>query len=80
MQLAPVEVTTGEEDEVSIFKSRAKVYKFDDKTKQWKERGIGEFKILKHESTGGFYLGSAEGFILITAYFFFRIMSHASKA
>lgn len=45
-----VKVTTGEEDENVIFSSRAKLFRFVDK--QWKERGIGEMKLLKHKVTG----------------------------
>ncbi|RWS31557.1 hypothetical protein B4U80_02256 [Leptotrombidium deliense] len=45
-----VEVKTGEEDEVVFFCQRAKLYRYDVQTKQWKERGVGEFKILKHIS------------------------------
>ncbi|CAH0722701.1 unnamed protein product, partial [Brenthis ino] len=47
---AEVKVTTGEEDEVAIFSSRAKLFRFVDK--QWKERGIGDMKLLKHKVTG----------------------------
>ena len=45
VQLAEVEVKTGEEDEEVLFCSRAKLYRFNDS--QWKERGLGELKILK---------------------------------
>lgn len=47
---AEVIVTTGEEDETVIFSSRAKLFRFVDK--QWKERGLGEMKLLKHNTTG----------------------------
>ncbi|XP_069354327.1 E3 SUMO-protein ligase RanBP2-like isoform X2 [Maniola hyperantus] len=47
---AEVKITTGEEDETVIFSSRAKLFRFVDK--QWKERGIGEMKLLKHKVTG----------------------------
>ncbi|XP_049887587.1 E3 SUMO-protein ligase RanBP2-like [Pectinophora gossypiella] len=47
---AEVKVTTGEEDETAIFCARAKLFRFVDK--QWKERGIGEMKLLKHKVTG----------------------------
>lgn len=47
---AEVKVTTGEEDESIIFSSRAKLFRFIDK--QWKERGIGEMKLLKHNVSG----------------------------
>lgn len=47
---AEVKVTTGEEDEYVIFNARAKLFRFVDK--QWKERGLGEMKLLKHKITG----------------------------
>lgn len=47
---AEVKVTTGEEDEVVIFSARAKLFRFVDK--QWKERGLGEMKLLQHKKTG----------------------------
>ncbi|XP_068629144.1 E3 SUMO-protein ligase RanBP2-like [Battus philenor] len=47
---AEVKVTTGEEDEVVIFNARAKLFRFVDK--QWKERGLGEMKLLQHKLTG----------------------------
>lgn len=46
-----VEVKTGEEDEEVLFCERAKLYRFDAETKQWKERGIGHLKILRHPET-----------------------------
>ena len=50
-----VNVTTGEEEEV-LFKHRAKVYRYDTETKQWKERGVGDMKILKHPARNTFRL------------------------
>lgn len=47
---AEVKVTTGEEDEIPIFSSRAKLFRFV--AKQWKERGLGEMKLLRHKVTG----------------------------
>ena len=44
-------VSTGEEEEEVLFSHRAKLYRFDDPTKQWKERGLGDIKILKHKQT-----------------------------
>ena len=41
----------GEEDEEKLFCHRAKLYRFDPDSKQWKERGLGELKILKHNIT-----------------------------
>ena len=40
---------TGEENEEIMFVHRAKLYRFD---KEWKEKGIGEMKILKHRTSG----------------------------
>ncbi len=37
-----------------IFKHRAKVYRYDGDAKQWKERGVGDVKILKHPGRGTF--------------------------
>ncbi|GFQ79981.1 e3 SUMO-protein ligase RanBP2 [Trichonephila clavata] len=44
-----VEVKTGEEDEIPIFVHRAKLFRYDAQTKQWKERGVGDIKILSHK-------------------------------
>ena len=46
-----VAVETGEENEEKLFNSRVKLFRHDQNTKQWKERGIGEIKILKHKET-----------------------------
>ncbi|WAR22408.1 RBP2-like protein [Mya arenaria] len=51
-----VEVKTGEEDEVAVFSQRSKLFRFDKDANQWKEKGIGEMKILKHKSTGKYRL------------------------
>lgn len=47
-----VEVKTGEEEEEVLYKHRAKVYRYCGDTKQWKERGVGDMKILRHKSSG----------------------------
>ena len=47
-----IEVKTGEEDEEVLFSNRAKLFRFVSETKEWKERGIGDFKILKNKSSG----------------------------
>ena len=49
--LEAVEVKTGEEEEECLFTHRAKLYRFDAKLGQWKERGLGDIKILKNSST-----------------------------
>uniref|UniRef100_UPI00358F066E E3 SUMO-protein ligase RanBP2 isoform X2 n=1 Tax=Myxine glutinosa TaxID=7769 RepID=UPI00358F066E len=46
-----VDVKTGEEEEQVVFSHRAKLYRFDQSAKQWKERGIGDIKILQHQLT-----------------------------
>lgn len=51
-----VEVRTGEEDEEKLFCQRAKLYRYDVTTKEWKERGVGELKILKHPLNGTYRL------------------------
>uniref|UniRef100_A0A8K9WTA6 RanBD1 domain-containing protein n=1 Tax=Oncorhynchus mykiss TaxID=8022 RepID=A0A8K9WTA6_ONCMY len=47
-----VDVKTGEEEEKEMFCNRAKLFRFDAETKEWKERGIGLVKILKHNTSG----------------------------
>jgi len=44
-----IEVKTGEEEEEVLFSNRAKLFKFTDG--EWKERGIGDFKVLRHKVT-----------------------------
>ncbi|ODV87525.1 hypothetical protein CANARDRAFT_26921 [[Candida] arabinofermentans NRRL YB-2248] len=51
VQLEKVEVKTNEEDEDVLFKIRAKLFKFHPDTKEWKERGTGDVKFLKHKET-----------------------------
>jgi len=47
-----VEIKTGEEGEVVLFKQRCKLYRFDKDTNEFKERGLGDLKILMSESDG----------------------------
>ncbi|XP_034970727.2 ranBP2-like and GRIP domain-containing protein 4 isoform X3 [Zootoca vivipara] len=47
-----IEVKTGEEDEEEMFCNRAKLFRFDGEYKEWKERGVGNVKILRHKITG----------------------------
>lgn len=47
-----IEVKTGEEDEEEFFCNRAKLFRFDTEFKEWKERGIGSVKILRHKTSG----------------------------
>ena len=47
-----IEVQTGEEDETTMFSSRAKLYRYDKDVSAWKERGIGTMKILHNFEKG----------------------------
>ncbi|KAI5301888.1 single stranded nucleic acid binding protein [Ascosphaera pollenicola] len=46
-----VDIKTNEEDEETTFKMRAKLFKYDADSKEWKERGTGDVKLLKHKET-----------------------------
>ncbi|XP_034026984.1 ran-specific GTPase-activating protein isoform X2 [Thalassophryne amazonica] len=48
------EVKTLEEDEEELFKMRAKLYRFasENDPPEWKERGTGDVKLLKHKERG----------------------------
>ncbi|OUZ99129.1 Ran binding domain [Macleaya cordata] len=52
VRLEEVAVTTGEEDEEAILDLKAKLYRFDKEGNQWKERGVGSVKLLKHKVSG----------------------------
>ncbi|XAR60750.1 hypothetical protein NMG60_11034237 [Bertholletia excelsa] len=52
VKLEEVSITTGEEDEDAILDLKAKLYRFDKDGNQWKERGAGTVKLLKHKETG----------------------------
>ncbi|KAK4786255.1 hypothetical protein SAY86_002944 [Trapa natans] len=52
IKLEEVAVTTGEEDEDAILDLKAKLYRFDKDGNQWKERGAGSVKLLKHKESG----------------------------
>ncbi|KAM3084502.1 Ran GTPase binding protein Sbp1 [Clarireedia jacksonii] len=47
-----VDVKTNEELEEQTFKMRAKLFKFVNDTKEWKERGTGDVRFLKHKENG----------------------------
>ncbi|KAG7199455.1 hypothetical protein KM043_014081 [Ampulex compressa] len=51
-----IEVRTGEEDEDKVFCQRAKLYRYSNATREWKERGVGEMKILHHREHGTYRL------------------------
>ncbi|OJI90122.1 hypothetical protein ASPTUDRAFT_52027 [Aspergillus tubingensis CBS 134.48] len=44
-----VETKTNEELEEQTFKMRAKLFRFDRDSKEWKERGTGDVRLLKHK-------------------------------
>ena len=46
--------TSGEEDEEVLIEDRCKLYRFIEgfSGKEWKERGLGQIKILKHKVSG----------------------------
>ncbi|ETW83837.1 hypothetical protein HETIRDRAFT_313873, partial [Heterobasidion irregulare TC 32-1] len=46
-----VEIKTNEEDETAIFKMRAKLFRFENTSQEWKERGTGEVRLLQHKQT-----------------------------
>lgn len=48
--MRPIEIKTGEEDENIVFKHRCKLFRFRDK--EYKERGLGDIKVLQHKDTG----------------------------
>ncbi|CAN4101862.1 unnamed protein product [Withania somnifera] len=52
VKLEQVAVSTGEENENPIIDLKAKLYRFDKDGNQWKERGAGTVKLLKHKETG----------------------------
>jgi len=47
-----VETKTNEESEEQVFKMRAKLFKFDRDSREWKERGTGDVRLLKHLENG----------------------------
>ncbi|CAM0872707.1 unnamed protein product [Alopecurus aequalis] len=51
VKLEEVAITTGEEDEDVLLDMKAKLYRFDKDGGQWKERGTGTVKLLKHKET-----------------------------
>jgi len=56
VQLPLVEIRTLEEDEEELFKMRAKLYRFETSAEgerpEWKERGLGDVKLLRNPKNG----------------------------
>jgi len=49
VQLEEVETSTGEEDEEALLELKCKLYRYEAGTNEWKERGLGVIKLLKHK-------------------------------
>lgn len=47
-----VETKTNEEAEEQVFKMRAKLFRFVKESSEWKERGTGDVRLLKHKENG----------------------------
>lgn len=47
-----VETKTNEESEEQLFKMRAKLFVFKKDNQEWKERGTGDVRLLKHKENG----------------------------
>ncbi|KAK9453168.1 ran-specific GTPase-activating protein 1 [Dipodascopsis uninucleata] len=54
VKLEKVDVKTNEEEEEVLFKIRAKLFRFDKTNEpgEWKERGTGDVRFLKHKQSG----------------------------
>ncbi|RZC53702.1 hypothetical protein C5167_012564 [Papaver somniferum] len=50
-RLRDIEPKLEEEDEDTLLRLKAKLYRFDKDGNQWKERGVGILKLLKHKQT-----------------------------
>jgi len=46
-----VDTKTHEEDEDVLFKMRAKLFRFESSSSEWKERGTGDVRLLAHKET-----------------------------
>eukprot|EP00245_Coleochaete_scutata_P014225 TRINITY_DN6000_c0_g1_i1.p1 TRINITY_DN6000_c0_g1~~TRINITY_DN6000_c0_g1_i1.p1 ORF type:complete len:232 (-),score=82.00 TRINITY_DN6000_c0_g1_i1:761-1456(-) len=51
VKLEEVAVTSGEENEDCLYEVKAKLYRFDKDGNQWKERGVGQVKLLEHKES-----------------------------
>ena len=48
VQLAEVETVSGEEAEEALCDVKSKLYRFDHGPGEWKERGVGQVRLLRH--------------------------------
>ncbi|CAM6103933.1 unnamed protein product [Calypogeia fissa] len=51
VRLEEVAISTGEENEDVLLDLKSKLYRFDKEGNQWKERGVGQVKLLQHKDT-----------------------------
>lgn len=51
VKLEPVEVDSGETEETEIYTQRCKLYRYYAPTPEWKERGLGDVRMLKHNES-----------------------------
>lgn len=51
-----IQLSTGEEEETKLFGERAKLFRYDTTNKEWKERGVGEVKVLHHPKHNSYRL------------------------
>jgi Ran-binding protein 1 len=51
VSLQEQETKTLEENEEVVFKMRAKLFRFAKEANEWKERGVGDARILEHKET-----------------------------
>lgn len=49
VQLQEIETATGEEEEICWADFKCKLYRFDNDAGEWKERGVGQIKLLEHK-------------------------------
>ncbi|XP_047524624.1 ran-specific GTPase-activating protein-like isoform X2 [Pieris napi] len=49
LSLPLVDIQTNEEDEEELAKIRARLYRYDTADHEWKERGTGDIKLLRHK-------------------------------
>jgi len=52
VEVKEVETVTGEEGEEVLWKHRSKLYRWAAESQEWKERGVGDAKLLKHSENG----------------------------
>ena len=57
MTLEVEEVKSGEENEEELFLRRAKLYRFCRSTAEWKERALGDARILKNKQYAFIFKG-----------------------